>query len=135
MCIVTSHLEQLKTKYNNVIDFKQICKENKIGVTTADLPDDINGHTIFTDTHATIALNRSLSMKERHDWAWHELWHALRRVPATPKEEARATLFAALIIAPNLQNGDTIATVAERYNTSYRFAKARIEFEIKQSAI
>jgi Zn-dependent peptidase ImmA (M78 family) len=133
MRVVTALFARLKSEYGNVIDFKRICKDYNIGVTTAALPDGVNGNTTFTDTHATIVMNESLSKKERHDWAWHELFHALRKTTSTSaKEETRATLFAALILAPTVHADDNVFTLADRYCIPHRIAKARIDHELKQ---
>lgn len=135
MRIVTKLINELKAEYNGIIDFKRICKDRGIGFTSIDLASGVKGQTTFIEDHAVIAMNKALPKKERQDWAWHELFHALRKSnSSSAKEEARATLFAALIIAPSLEGGDTIESVAERYNTSYRIAKVRIDHEIKLMA-
>ena len=136
---VTDFYSELQTKYNGTINFKKICSDENIIAVKGILPEGLNGFFISKGTRKVIVLNERISFEERRDWAFHELWHALKSPGSrsdhnSVKEEYKANLFAALCRAPIVKEGDTIESLKERYNVSTWLAKIRIEFELKKQS-
>lgn len=131
---VLDFYRELQLKYDGTINFKKICSDEKIIAVKGKLPEGINGLYVSDGIHKVIILNEAISREERRDWAFHELWHALKSHHrsdhhGSAKEEAKANLFAALCRAPVVREGDTIDSLRERYNISPWLAKIRIEHE------
>jgi Zn-dependent peptidase ImmA (M78 family) len=139
---VEDFVEQLKDRYNGAIPFKRICEDENIIITKAKLNDGVKGFYISVNGTHVILLNEKLTQEERRDWSFHELFHHFKSVPgatnhlyhSNKRDETKADLFAALCRAPDIIKGDTIETVAERYNVSRWLAKIRIEYEIKKES-
>lgn len=133
---VTDLIDQLKSKYGGSLPFKRICADEGIVIAKSNLEVGLGGFYLTNGKIRLIVLNQNLSYWERRGRAWHELYHALRS-PATNgtdrREEARADLFAALVMAPIVENGETIDTLQERYNVSARLARIRLEYENKHN--
>lgn len=137
MKIVTDFIDQLKSRYGGSLPFKRICEDQKIIVVVSDLEPTTDGFCARNGYHTVIVLNKNLGHWERRDRAWHEFWHAVKS-PATHghdrREETRANLFAALVRAPVVREGDTIDSLIERYSVSRSLAKIRLEYEMKKLA-
>jgi len=134
MRIVTDFIDELKSRYGESLPFKRICEDQRIIIVEANLEPTNDGFCAKNSYHTVIVLNHNLTHWERRDRAWHELWHAMKS-PATGinrREEARANLFAALVRAPVVKEGDTIDSLVEKYNVTRPLAKIRIEYELRQ---
>ncbi|NUN68862.1 MAG: hypothetical protein HUU02_04030 [Bacteroidetes bacterium] len=134
---VTDYYQELLTKYSGTINFKRICADEEILAVKGILPDGLNGFFISDGDRKVIVLNEKISYEERRDWAFHELWHALKSPQSSTyhgsiKEEYKANLFAALCRAPVVREGDTIESVREKYNCSIWLAKFRLDYAVKQ---
>jgi Zn-dependent peptidase ImmA (M78 family) len=134
---VTDFYGELLKKYDGTINFKRICADEGILAVKGILPDGLNGFYISDGDRKVIVLSETISYEERRDWAFHELWHALKSPGGTikhssKKEEVKANLFASLCRAPVVREGDTIESIREKYNCSRWIAKVRLEFELKK---
>jgi len=134
---VLDFYRELQKKYDGSINFKKVCADEGIIAVKGVLPDGLNGLFVGNGKYKVIILNEKISREERRDWAFHELWHALKSPPAAEshaslKEEYKANLFAALCRAPFVRDGDTIESLRERYNVSAWIAKARLDHEVKK---
>lgn len=134
---VTDFYDELLERYNGTINFKRICADEGILAVKGVLPEGLNGFFISNEARKVIVLNEKISYEERRDWAFHELWHALKspigsNSNRSKKEEYKANLFAALCRAPLVKEGDTVESLRDRYGCSIWLAKTRLEFELKK---
>ncbi len=129
---------ELLQKYDGTINYNKICADEKILSVKGKLPEGLNGFFISNGSYKVIVLNEAISFFERRDWAFHELWHALKSPYRSDhhysaKEDKKANLFASLCRAPVVREGETIDSLCEHYNVSKWLAKVRIECEIKRN--
>lgn len=133
---VTDLIEQLEQKYGSV-NFKDICEDEGIIYAKARLADNVKGFYVANKGIRVIVIDERLSKEQRRDVGMHELYHALKSPnvsskEASKREHQKADLFAALVRAPEVNYGDTMESLCERYGVSPLLAKLRIDFEKKK---
>jgi Zn-dependent peptidase ImmA (M78 family) len=133
---VTDFIEQLEQRYGS-INFKNICEKEGIVYAKARLADNVKGFYLVSNSTRVIVIDERLSKEQRRDVGMHELYHALKSpdissTHSTKREDYKADLFSALVRAPEVNYGDTMETLCERYGVSPLLAKLRIEYEKKK---